>query len=370
MKQILQNMTGQTRTLAIAGGGAVLAAVLTMFLPVAVLEAITGSTGLSELFPATAAPLGDTARALIAFGTGVMAFALLAVFLSRKNASGPKAKTAVETPMVARGLEEQSDSPFAVSFGSDNEKPQGASLLSQLRDKFGALIARARGDSEVKDLEDLPKLRNRDIHPDAPARMPISANRDLGSFAADPKPAVEEVELPGANANANARMPVAEPAVEPVVAVQPAIVEQPSVVAPVAQVPELQMPSAVPEVPAFEERIVEEQPQDTVVSLSQMVDRLEGVLASRHAQLQQLEDIARRALAESEARDNAVIHSAPAAAEILSEAAPEIEPQQPTVERRLESVEPTGAAISRPRNGDDALRSALETLHRMNARSN
>jgi hypothetical protein len=55
----------QVKAVAMAMAGATLAAVSTMFVPVAILESVTGATGLSELIPAARAPLGDTARALM-----------------------------------------------------------------------------------------------------------------------------------------------------------------------------------------------------------------------------------------------------------------------------------------------------------------
>ena len=71
---------GTIRALVIALGGAILTSVIAMFIPVSAFESITGATGFSELVPATGAPLGDTARAIIAFGFGALTFAALAMF--------------------------------------------------------------------------------------------------------------------------------------------------------------------------------------------------------------------------------------------------------------------------------------------------
>jgi hypothetical protein len=257
--------------------------------------------------------------------------------------------------------------PNTASSVSRDEKPQGASLVGQLRDKAIALIARARGAGDVKDLADLPKLRNRDIHPDAPARQPILAHRDFGGFH-ETAMQLDEVALPQASANAR------PPFVIPAAAAE--VVEVVEEVAPVAYAP--LPPFAETSAPTFTPNVSQEQPQEQPyeqpkpepANLAQMVNRLEAVLASRQAQLQQLEDIAQRALAQSEARDNAVAQAQPASSEPHSETMADDRAEEPVVERRLEAVETTGAAINRPRNGDDALRSALETLHRMNARSN
>jgi hypothetical protein len=350
MKQYFQNANAQTRTLAMAGGGAILAAAVTMFLPRALLEGITGATGLSELFPSTAAPLGDTARALIAFGTGVLTFAILAILLSKKNGTAPKMAEASVTKDESKVFE----SSKAASYESAEASPAGISLLGQLRGKVVDMFARVRGKGEITDLADLPKLRNRDIHPDAPARRPISANRDIDGVGSDLAASIPTVELPYVQA---VPTPVVVEQPEPVIpaaAVEPVFVE-PAVEVPVAKPLAVASASTLNGEPA---------------SLAAMVDNLEAVLAARKAQLEQLEDIARRAVAESAARDSVAIPVSEVLAEPEAQTVDNQYDYQPATERRLEAVEPTGDAIIRPRNGDDALRSALETLHRMNARSN
>lgn len=83
MRSILPN--GQTAALGIAMAGAALAAVTTMLVPASLLEGVAESSGLSELIPAAGAPLGDTARAFIAFATGAMTLAALSYFLLRAH---------------------------------------------------------------------------------------------------------------------------------------------------------------------------------------------------------------------------------------------------------------------------------------------
>jgi hypothetical protein len=354
MKQFFQNANAQTRTLAMAGGGAIVAAAVTMFLPKALLEGITGATGLSELFPSTAAPLGDTARALIAFGTGVLTFAILAILLSKKNGLAPKMAETTVTKDVPHVFE----SSKAVSYENASADPAGVSLIGQLRGKVVDMFARVRSKGEITDLADLPKLRNRDIHPDAPARRPISANRDIGGVGSEVVAAVPTVDMPYAQ---SAPAPVA---VEQPAAIAPAAVE-PVFVAPVVETPVVETGIAEPTAAASDQTSHSEP-----ASLAAMVDHLEAVLAARKAQLEQLEDIARRAVAESAARDSVAIPASEVMADPAAQAVDHQYDDQPVSERRLEAVEPTGDALSRPRNGDDALRSALETLHRMNARSN
>jgi hypothetical protein len=65
--------------------GAALAAVTTMLVPVSLLEGVAESSGLSELIPAAGAPLGDTARAFIAFAIGAMTLAVLSYLLLRAH---------------------------------------------------------------------------------------------------------------------------------------------------------------------------------------------------------------------------------------------------------------------------------------------
>ncbi|MEY4573984.1 MAG: hypothetical protein RL251_106 [Pseudomonadota bacterium] len=83
MRSILPH--GQTAALGIAMAGAALAAVTTMLVPVSLLEGVAESSGLSELIPAAGAPLGDTARAFIAFATGAMTLAVLSYLLLRAH---------------------------------------------------------------------------------------------------------------------------------------------------------------------------------------------------------------------------------------------------------------------------------------------
>jgi hypothetical protein len=364
MKQFFQNANAQTRTLAMAGGGAIIAAAVTMFLPRALLEGITGATGLSELFPSTAAPLGDTARALIAFGTGVLTFAILAILLSKKNGQVPKMAETTVTKDVPHVFE----SPKSVSYETASADPAGVSLIGQLRGKVVDMFARVRGKGEITDLADLPKLRNRDIHPDAPARRPISANRDIDGLGSELVAAVPTVDMPYVQ-TVPAPVAVEQPAAIALAAAEPAFVspigENSVAEINVAETPIAKSPHAEPTA------VVSDQTSHSEpASLAAMVDHLEAVLAARKAQLEHLEDIARRAVAESAARDSIAISSSEVMANPEAQAVDHQYDDQPASERRLEVVEPTGDALSRPRNGDDALRSALETLHRMNARSN
>ena len=94
----------QMRSLSIAMGASIIAAAATMFVPVNVLESITGATGLSEIVGAAAAPLGDKARALIAFGAGALTLAAMTVMLLRKDAGPTNDDVEVVAPHNFKGF--------------------------------------------------------------------------------------------------------------------------------------------------------------------------------------------------------------------------------------------------------------------------
>jgi hypothetical protein len=105
--------------------------------PADLIERLVGATGLPSLLPAAAPPLGLTARIALA------AIGALAVF----------------------GL---------------------VFVLLRLLDRTGLEKTEAPVFEPVD--EEAPKLRRRDVHPDAPVRRPISAARDLGEPAPPPAP--------------------------------------------------------------------------------------------------------------------------------------------------------------------------------------
>ena len=97
--------------------------------PGGLLADAVGASGLPSVLPAAAPPLGLTARAAIGVAGAIATFALV----------------------------------FA---------------LLRLLDRTGLDAPRRKRDAEPVD--ENPRLRRRDLHPDAPARRPISATRDLG----------------------------------------------------------------------------------------------------------------------------------------------------------------------------------------------
>lgn len=287
----------QIRAIAMAFTSAVVASVAAMFIPVGILESITGATGLSELVPATRAPLGDTARALIAFGTGAITLALLAFVLLRRD-DPPFTRTA----------------PFAPDRAED-DAPSFANRLSRVKLPAMALpkMPWQKGEDDITELSDLPKLRGGDSHPDAPPRRPLSAEQDL------PVLDVAKVVVPE----------VAEPETGQV---EPSFVEPVEVVspAPVAAAPLLTA-------------------QEVQPTLAEMVAQLEAAVAERQKQLTQLEAVAAQLGTESVGRG-------------MSVEAVEIAQASRTERPPLEAV----PASVKDDDMDSALAAALATLHRMN----
>ena len=107
------------------------AAVLAFAMPADLLERMVVATGLPHLLAAAAPPLGFKARAMIGISGAAIAFGLAYLLLRMLDRAG-------------------------------REKPQP---VREMFDEVG------------------PRLRRRDLHPDAPACRPISATRDFGEPA-------------------------------------------------------------------------------------------------------------------------------------------------------------------------------------------
>lgn len=154
MRSILPN--GQTAALAMAMAGAALVAVTTMFVPVSLLEGVARLSGLSDLIPAAGAPLGDAARAFVAFATGAMTLAVLSYLLLRGEGT------------LVR--------PTANDVGMcDAAAQQDGDMAEALRGH----MPWNEGVDDIRELGDLPTLRIGDVHPDAPARRLLVASQDL-----------------------------------------------------------------------------------------------------------------------------------------------------------------------------------------------
>lgn len=154
MRSILPN--GQTAALAMAVAGAALVAVTTMLVPVSLLEGVARLSGLSDLIPAAGAPLGDAARAFVAFATGAMTLAVLSYLLLRGEGT------------LVR--------PTANDVGMcDAAAQQDGDMAEALRGH----MPWNEGVDDIRELGDLPTLRIGDVHPDAPARRLLVASQDL-----------------------------------------------------------------------------------------------------------------------------------------------------------------------------------------------
>ena len=312
----------QMRSLSIAMGASIIAAAATMFVPVNVLESITGATGLSEIVGAAAAPLGDKARALIAFGAGALTLAAMTVMLLRKDAG-----------LINDDVEVVAAAGFAPLPGivedDDDGDVEPLSLMERLlRLRLPALslpkMPWVKGEDDITELGDLLKLRNGDIHPDAPPRRPLSATQDL--------PVLDLVEMQ----------------IEGFAEKQPeALVEVDAVV----------LPSAVYEPTAP----VEHAASDFQPSLAEMVAQLESAVNQRQQQLAALEIVAAQLAVEKPAEDVAVP---------LEMQAPDVVAEVETLPEPARAERPPLEAVpTSPEKQDDmdaALAAALATLHRMN----
>lgn len=303
----------QIRAIAMAMVGAIVAAVATMFVPVAILEGIAGSSGLSELVPAARAPLGDTARALIAFGAGAFTLALLSYVLLRQD-------NLAASPVPAS------------EWAAANEAPSFKDRLAQIKLPSIAMpkMPWTKGEDDITELSDLPKLRNGDSHPDAPPRRPLVASQDL--------PVLDLAELPEAIVDGRAEVIEQSVTIEPTFAPE-TIAEQQTAPEPISVV-------------------------DVEPTLAEMVAQLEAAVAERQKQLAELEAVATELAASRPIVQEAVPNEpvirfgeSPEQADIIVEPAVT---QRPT----LEAV-PTTAV--KDDDIDSALAAALATLHRMNA---
>lgn len=145
-------------SLAAAGG-----AVFAYSFPADLLELATKNSGLPAIIPATAPPLGSTAR---------LVFTVVA-------ACGASALTALVLPWSGR---------------KENKARGGASVMTFQFSKLKALIGRRKTandegfafDVEELHVDPMPVLRRSDAHPDAPPRVPLFASRDLGHEALPP----------------------------------------------------------------------------------------------------------------------------------------------------------------------------------------
>jgi hypothetical protein len=331
----------QMKPILMAMGAAAAAAIAAMMVPVSLIEAITGATGLSELIPATAAPLGAKARAIIAFFAGAVTLMMAMGYLMRRNPEGH-----METNTMQNTARES-------NIGGDN-----VSLLSKLQARMSGLKASniqmpsmpwaKKYDDDILDLADLPHLREQDAHPDAPSRRPISALTDLADASLTnrpaplPSPSLASAEpkaptpvttslFEQAVAQAAPELPLPEPAKEPVTSYTP----------------------PAPVISGTTPGDMEKQP------LAHLLAQLETAIEGRLKQLSKLEALS----AEVQAAEAQAVKS------MLPAQAPETIAPAPVMSRPpLEAVS-TPARAAEEDGMDAALNAALETLQRMNVQA-
>ncbi|AUW60359.1 hypothetical protein C1T17_15290 [Sphingobium sp. SCG-1] len=157
---------------AFAGSAAALAM---LSVPIPLIELVVASSGLSEVVPAAAPPLGSSARAIMAGFAGLMGMGLSLTLIPR---------SAAITDKPAQDLEE-GQGIMGFALGKLTTFTRGRGRTKPLADVGGKLS------------EAVPVLRRADAHPDAPPRRPIFASEDFGGaqiFAAAASAPVAERE--------------------------------------------------------------------------------------------------------------------------------------------------------------------------------
>ncbi|MES2339546.1 MAG: hypothetical protein V4537_15750 [Pseudomonadota bacterium] len=187
-------------------------AIAFLLVPAAVLETAVLDSGIPALLPAAAPPLGWTAR--VALGMTVGGAAAAAAWLGAFLLLGGEGVVSFAIPTFRMP-----------SFALPKFALPKLTVPKLTVPKF----TRVRSPREILSVpsDHVPVLRRADAHPDAPARAPLLATRDLGVPFLDvraPKPAPVERDLPAdLDATLSAFDPFAIPAApaEPVRAVAP-----------------------------------------------------------------------------------------------------------------------------------------------------
>lgn len=369
MDQLDQDLT-RFKNPAMALVGGIAAALVVATLPSVYLEKIIGMTGIAEIVSAAAPPLGNTAKSLLAIFAGLVSTSIIFYFLHRKG----DADMGLAIRKLANWEEEKAE------WEERKAKPKKSKfslkkLLQKPKKKKG----------EVKDLSDLPNLREKDSHPDAPARQPIFAEKDLGAPLEsrikpfDQQDAVAETEDSAQESSKPDVVPapfIMDKSLQPpepqnheqeapldlsgqvsvpagLEAAQPAAAASESDKAPLVE-PE---PAAfvAPPVNMVVETVSEPKEDLSALSIGQLTARLEAGLD----RLQQLHQSAPQPLV---AAPSPAKVSAPGGINVSSEPAPSAPPV-------LKSVEPTQEEIDAKRHADmdAALKAALGTLEKMTA---
>ena len=330
---------------AVAVAGGIAAALVIATLPHVYLENIIGMTGLSEIIPAAAPPLGNTARGLIAVVAGMISASALFLFLNHKMKShegGSDMSLAIRKNLTTESMDSERDSKsrFAVPKFS---------LSAKSLTKF--LKKPKKSPGQVTDLKDLPNIRPADRHPDAPARQPIFASSDLGL------PLAEKIQRFDQSIF---EQDVAEPAES---VAQPSALAEPPIA---KQAPQPQREEAPVQNPPEQihrrEAAVTPKEDLSALSLAQLADRLEAGLARLEAlQMREPVEVPPASPAAGPVSENKVFAST-----VSESPAPVSIPPLRSVDP-VNSTEP--AEINRQDNRqadmDAALKAALGTLEKM-----
>lgn len=361
----------QLRKLGMPLGASVVAAAGTMFVPTGLLETITGSTGLSELIPATAAPLGDTARALIAFGAGAFTLAAASLVTFRSAETAPRA---ADPATMTNRMETMQTKPVIAA------KTSLADRIGNFRMPHIKLpkMPWIKGEGDVTELSDL-KIRAADAHPDASLRRPLVATSDLPVLdltdvaggpvvvgvgpaqveapAIDPAKWYSEIAASTAPAVEAVIEPVAEP--EPVAVEAPVVVEEPAPI--VAEAPVVEAPVYVTPAPVAA-------PAASAPSLDDMLAQFEASIARRQEQLAAAPVAVAAPVVETPAQE---VSEAEAAEPVEAEILPPVEeaPVAPVTKRFATPLSAIPNANLAAEEMDSALAAALATLQRMNGTS-
>lgn len=242
--------------LAAIGGG-----VVAYGLPVALLERGAAASGLSEMLPLAAPPLGDTARHLFVAVAALVVAALVAAVLPwSRDAAGGRALSVrpdlahedaapeggeAHLPGDADGAPDAAAAPVAVPASGGNDdvpdemQPDGAESGDDQAVGHAVPEERPSGDDEDEKMTfalsklslfgrgegrrsaampgAVPVLRRSDAHPDAPPRPPLFARRDLDAEGLPPvEPAARDQAAPQTAAPDFSESAAVRPAAGPV----------------------------------------------------------------------------------------------------------------------------------------------------------
>ena len=330
--------------MAIAGG--IAAALVVATLPHVYLETIIGATGLSEIVPAAAPPLGNTARGLVAVLAGLVCTSALYLFLNYKTKSlegGSDMSLAIRRNLTPETMDKERDGTSGFSVPKLNFSAKSLT-------KFLKKPKKTTG--QVTELKDLPKVRPADSHPDAPVRQPIFASSDLGAPLAEKIKPFEQPEM------AQDHVEFEEPSASQPVTPDPYVAEKTLNLSPEPEPAPAPAPVQHEDVSQAEETVAPREDL-TALSLAQLADRLE-------AGLRRLEAL------ESRVRGAPPPESPVAASHAVEEEMPSVQaPEEPVpvTIAPLRSVASSENDFQHHRQADmdEALKAALGTLERMTA---